>query len=422
MIDIEILRNNPDAVKRGVAAKGFKVDVPSLLRLDKEWRKKITELEEKRHEQKTASELIASSSGVARKRQVAGLRRHAKKAQELEDEVRRLEIKRLSLWRRIPNLPLPTVPPGSDASANVTREKPQEIRKFDFVPLHYLEIGTRLGIIDVERAAMASGTRFGALVGDGARLALALVQHALEFLSPKEFIPLFPPVMIREEGMRAMGYLDHEAKEVYHTKDDDLLLVGTSEQSVGAMHAGVTFRADQLPQRFVAFSSCFRREAGSHGKDVRGILRVHQFEKAEMFSFCKPDQSEDEHAAFLGLQKKLMDDLELPYRVVEMCTGDLGFTAARKIDLETWFPARETFTETHSTSNVTDFQARRLGTKFRSPGGAAQLVHTVNGTAYAIQRTIAAILENHQEKDGNVRVPKVLRPLLGGRDRLSPAR
>lgn len=420
MIDIEIIRRDPEAVKHAVAARQLTdVDVDALVRADEAWRAQTAELESLRHQHRIGSTQVSALSGTERMGRIYELRGSSAEVQKAEEKLRDLAEQREILWKKLPNLPLPTVPVGRDASENVIREAPKELPAHTFTPRDSLDVGLSLGIIDVERATVASGTRFGALIGDGALLEFALVRHALDVLVPEGFISIVPPVLIKRAGMDAMGYLDRGADEVYITQDD-LLLVGTSEQSVGAMFAGHTFAESELPKRFVAFSSCFRREAGSHGKDVRGIIRLHQFDKVEMFSFCRPGESFSEHQAFLGYQKRLMDDLELHYRAVDLCTGDLGFAAAATIDLETWFPARGAFTETHSTSNTTDFQARRLGAKFRAADGTQQLVHTVNGTVYAIQRTIAALLENGQQRDGSVRIPKVLQPFLGGRDELRP--
>lgn len=420
MIDIELLRTGADIVKKALADRGADVDVDSLLRLDADWRAQTQDVEKLRHEQKLASEEVAPLAGDAKRQRVEELSTLAEHVREAEEELQHLAEQRLALWRKLPNLPLANAPIGADAGANVVRETPKRLPEYAFPLRDYLDIGLGLGLLDVERAARAAGSRFAAFVGDGVLLELALWKHALEVLIPEGFTPLLPPALLKREAMAAMGYLDAAPEEVYATQDD-LLLVGTSEQAVGAMYAEHTFTAEELPKRFVAFSSCFRREAGSHGRDVRGVLRLHQFDKVEMFSFCAPADSAAEHARFLDYQKRLMDDLGLSYRVVEMCTGEQGFAAASQFDIETWFPARGRFVETHSTSNTTDFQTRRLRTRIRDGEGKTRLAHAVNGTAYAIQRTLAALLETHQQVDGSVRVPAVLQPMLGGRE-LLPAR
>lgn len=423
MIDIELIRRDQEAVKRGLATRGTeKAEIDDLRRLDAEWRTQTAEVGRLRHAQRAMS---ASFTAIAAKKEKSTLaqklRTLADRVQAEEERLRTLATQRTALWKQLPNLPLPEVPVGTSEKENVVRSTPKELRSATFPLKEYSELGDALGIIDTAHAAQASGTRFGALVGDGVRLEFALVQHALTFLSREGFLPLLPPVLIKRARMDAMGYLERGAAEVYQTQDN-LVLVGTSEQAVGAMFAGHAFEERELPARFVAFSSCFRREAGSHGRDVRGILRVHQFDKVEMFSFCHPSRSREEHAAFVSFQTRLMDDLGLATRVVDVCAGDMGFAAAALVDLETWFPARRAFVETHSASNTTDFQTRRLGTKFRGSDGRRELVHAVNGTAYAIQRTVAALLETHQEASGSVRIPDVLQPYLDGRPTLDQRR
>lgn len=420
MIDIEILRQDPDRVRKALTDRSLDFDLESLLRADADWRAKTEAVERLRQEQNQANREMARLAPEVQAQRRDELTSLADHLREAEEELHHLTEQRDALWRKLPNLPLATVPLGRDAAGNLVREKPRALPEYAFPLRDYLEVGIRLGVIDVERATAASGSRFAALTGDGALLAFALARHALDVLVPEGFVPVLPPVLLKRESMAAMGYLDHGADEVYATQDE-LLLAGTSEQSVGAMFRDETLTADDLPKRFVAFSSCFRREAGSHGRDVRGILRLHQFEKVEMFSLCRPEQSEREHAAFLNYQKRLMDDLGLHYRVVDICTGELGFAAAAQVDLETWFPARARFIETHSTSNTTDFQTRRLATRVRLPGaGKLVIAHAVNGTAFALQRTIAALLETHQQADGTVRIPPSVQPHLGGRSTLEP--
>ena len=259
-----------------------------------------------------------------------------------------------------------------------------------------------------------SGPRFGYLLREAVLLEFALVRLALDTLLPEGFIPVIPPVLVKDKMMQAMGYLDRDAdrEETYFLEKDKLYLVGTSEQSIGPFHAGAVISELDLPKRYVSFSTCFRREAGSYGKDTKGILRVHQFDKVELFSFCHPDRSREEHQFLLSLEERLMQALHLPYRVIEMCTGDLGNVAAAKYDIEAWFPSQGVYRETHSTSNCTDYQARRLNVKYKPKEGKARFVHTLNGTAFS-QRPILAILENCQTKEGTVKVPKALQPYVG---------
>jgi len=297
-------------------------------------------------------------------------------------------------------------------------EKPQ----FDFTPKDYLTLAEELDIIDVRRAAKVSGARFGYLKGAGALLELALTRLAFETIAPRGFVPVIPPVLIKEEMMRGMGYIDrHEDREEsYFLPEDKLYLVGTSEQSVGTLHSDEILSEDELPKRYIAFSACFRREAGSHGKDTKGILRVHQFDKIEMLSLTTPEKSEEEHKFLLSLEEELMRKLDISYRALSICTGDLGNTAAKKYDIEAWMPGqndgRGEYRETHSTSNTTDFQTRRLNIKYKPKGAAAkaEYAHMLNGTAFAIGRMIIAIIENYQQKDGSIRIPEVLRSFMMG--------
>ncbi|MBU4315204.1 serine--tRNA ligase, partial [Patescibacteria group bacterium] len=263
--------------------------------------------------------------------------------------------------------------------------------------------------------------RFTYLKGDGVLLEFALIQYALQTVAKHGFTPVITPHMVKPEVMRAMGYLEHGGHdEIYYLSKDNMYLIGTSEQSVGAMHMDEILDGAKLPIRYVGFSPCYRREAGSYGKDTKGILRVHQFDKVEMFSFSTPENSDAEHNLILEIEETLMQGLKIPYRVIKMVTGDLGLPAARKYDIEAWMPSQKVYRETHSCSSCTDFQARRLNTRYKIGDGKPQLVHTLNGTTFAIGRTLIAILENFQQEDGSVIVPEVLRPFMGGKDRLIP--
>jgi len=317
------------------------------------------------------------------------------------------------LMRQVPNLPFDDVIEGASDKDNKVLREEREKRKFDFKPKDYLEIAEKLDIVDVARAAKVSGTRFGYLKGEAVLMEFALIQLALEVLGKEGFIPVIPPVLLKDAPMRGMGYLDRGADEVYHLEKDDLYLTGTSEQPIGAMHSGEIFEEKDLPKRYVGFSTCFRREAGAYGKDTKGILRVHQFDKVEMFSFCHPDKSKDEHNLIFSLEEKLMKMLEIPYRVIDICSGDLGDPAAKKWDIEAWMPGQGEYRETHSASNCTDWQARRLNIRYRGKEGT-EFVHTLNGTAFAMGRILIAIIENYQKKDGGIVVPEVLRKFMGG--------
>ena len=283
-------------------------------------------------------------------------------------------------------------------------------REFDFEPRDHLDLGTALGVIDIESAARASGSRFAYLKGDLVRVEFALVNLALETLEPEGFVPVVPPVLVREEPLFWTGFLPTDRAQIYEIANDDLFLVGTSEVSLAALHADELMAESDLPLRYAGFSTCFRREAGAAGRDTRGIFRVHQFDKVEMFSFVRPDESAAEHERILSLQERILQALEIPYRVVNIPAGDLGASAAKKYDLEAWLPGQGRYRELTSCSNTTDYQARRLRCRYRPEGAkSAQPVHTLNGTAVAIGRTIVAILENFQRADGGVDLPPALR-------------
>ncbi|MDD3399980.1 MAG: serine--tRNA ligase [Candidatus Pacebacteria bacterium] len=403
MLDIKFIRQNPEKVKEGIAKKRADVDIDRLLELDEEKRQLLAQSESLRAEQKKlGKEQIEKAQAVK-----AEIKNIDPKLAEIEKELD-------SLLRQIPNLPLDEVPEGKDDSENAVLREEGGKPEFDFKPKDYLEIAEALDLIDVKRAAKVAGSRFGYLKKEAVLMEFALVNLALETLSEEGFTPVVPPVMLKPEMMQAMGYTERGGDEIYFLEKDNLYLIGTSEQSIGAMHAGDVFKEEELPKRYAGFSTCFRREAGAYGKDTKGILRVHQFDKVEMFSFCSPEKSKEEHQLLLRMEEKLMQSLKLPYRVINICSGDLGDPAAAKYDIEAWMPGQGEYRETHSTSNCTDWQARRLNVKYRSgETGKLEFVHTLNGTAFAIGRMLIAIIENYQKKDGSVEVPKVLQKYLG---------
>lgn len=402
MIDIKLLRENPEKVKKVCGNKSAKVDIDKVLDLDKKRRELIQEIENYKAEQKKMG-----------KDQIEKAKELKNKIKELEPELEKAELGFQILFSQIPNIPLDDVPIGKDESGNkIIKVVGHSFAKATEGKKDYLELAEKLDIIDVKRAAKVSGSRFGYLRGGAALLEFGLVGLALKVLRKEGFIPIIPPVMIKPEMMKAMGYVERGGDEIYYFDKDNLYLTGTAEQSIGPMHADEIFNENELPKRYVAFSTCFRREAGSYGKDTKGILRVHQFDKVEMFSFCKPEDSAKEHKFLLSMEEKLMNLLKIPYRVVQMCTGDLGDSAAAKYDIEAWMPGQNEYRETHSTSNCTDFQARRLNIKYKTKNGL-ELVHTVNGTAFAIGRTLIAIIENYQRKDGSIKVPKILKKYTG---------
>ena len=410
MLDIKLIRQNPDKIKQACKNKQVKVDIDKLLEIDGRRLKTLAALEDMRAKKNKASKDIAATSDKEEKQKIIlEMRELDKNNDRLDKTLKKVEEEFNNLMLQIPNLPLEDVPIGKDESENVVLRKIGKKTKFDFDFKDYSEIAQSLDLIDVKRAAKVSGTRFGFLKREAALLELALINFVFEELVQKEgFIPVVPPVMIRPKMMRGMGYMERGREEIYFVEKDNLFLVGTSEQIIGPMHSGETFEEKELPKRYVAFSPCFRREAGSYGKDTRGILRVHQFDKVEMFIFCRPEDSKKEHQFLLSLEERFMKKLAIPYRVVQMCTGDLGDPAASKYDIEAWIPSENRYRETHSTSNCTDFQARRLNIRYRDKKGKLNFVHTLNATAFAIGRILIAIIENYQQKDGSIKVPEVL--------------
>lgn len=399
MIDIKYIKENKNEFLKGISAKGFNVDVDLIIKLDEErcaLRKKIAIFNAERKK-------IADARDAGRGRKIKS------ELDNLEADEKLLSEKVEALLRKIPNLPLPEVPIGKDENDNIVLREVGEIPKFDFQPRDYMTLSEKLGWIDTERAGKAIGSRFGYLLRDAVDLEFALIRFTFDILKKEGFIPIVPPVFLKPEAMRGAGYLDYNEDEVYRLEKDNLYLIGTSEQAIVAMHMNEILDAEFLPIRYAGFSSCFRREAGSYGKDTKGIFRVHQFDKIEMFSFAKSDNSIKEHEFLLSMEEKLMKELNLPYRVLQICTGDLGFQAASKYDIETWLPGQNQYRETHSTSNDTEFQSRRLNIKYKNlKTGKNELVHTLNGTAFAIGRMIIAIMENCQQKNGTIKIPAVL--------------
>ena len=414
MIDIKLLRENPEIVKEALKKRGVEVDVDYLRELDQRIRnlkKEIYDLRRKRNEISKKAKNVPEKIEEAKK-----IKEELKKK---EEEIAGLQKEFNSVFLLIPNIPLEDTPVGEDENDNVVVEKWGEPKKFNFKIKDHLELGELWDLIDVKRAAKISGSRFGILKNEAVLLEFALIKFTYDFLTKKyNFIPILPPILIRPEAMRGMGYIDTEQdlEERYFLEKDNLFLVGTAEQAVGPMHQNEVFEERDLPKRYLAFSTCLREEAGSYGKDTRGIFRVHQFDKIEMFSFAKPEESQRELQFLLGIEKELMKQLKIPFRVVKLCTGDLSRPSAQTFDIEAWIPSQKKYRETHSCSNCTDFQARRLNIRFkREKGSKIEFVHTLNGTAFAIGRTIIAILENYQQKDGRILVPKVLRKYTGFR-------
>ncbi|MFG2355098.1 serine--tRNA ligase [Streptomyces sp. NPDC048521] len=422
MIDLRLLREDPDRVRASQRARGEDVAlVDALLSADERRRSSGVRFDELRAEQKQLGKLIPKASGDE-KAELLGRAEQLKadvKAADAERDAADAETQQLLL--RLGNLVHPDVPVGGEEDF-VTLETHGTIRDFGaegFEPKDHLELGQLLGAIDVERGAKVSGSRFYFLTGVGALLELALVNAAIAQATAAGFTPMLTPALVRPQSMAGTGFLGQAAQDVYHLDKDDLYLVGTSEVPLAAYHMDEIIDADRLPLRYAGFSPCFRREAGSHGKDTRGIFRVHQFDKVEMFSYVAPEDSQAEHQRLLDWEKQWLTSLGLPFRVIDVASGDLGSSAARKYDCEAWIPTQGKYRELTSTSDCTEFQSRRLSIRVRE-GKRVRPLATLNGTLCAVPRTIVAILENHQQADGSVRVPEVLRPYLGGREVLEP--
>lgn len=403
MLDIKYIREHPEEVQKGVTAKKVKVDIYEILKLDSARRELQVRVDELRQLQK---------SFTAGDREQAKVNKEALKSKE--EELTSIGKQLESVLMQLPNLPKADVKVGESEADNEIIKTVGKVPKFKFQAKDYLELARQHDLIDMERAAKISGSRFGYLKNEAVLLEFALVQYGLEVTRKHGFTPVVPPVLISEQAMQAMGYLEHGGEdETYHLLKDKLYLVGTSEQSVGPMYMNETLNLKDLPKKYVSFSTSFRSEAGSYGKDTKGILRVHQFDKLEMVVFTSPQESDAEHEKLLAIEEELMQGLKLPYQVIKMCTADLGDPAARKYDIETWIPSEGRYRETHSCSTTTDFQTRRLNSRYKTAEGKHEFLHLLNGTVFAIGRTIIAILENYQQADGTIEIPKVLRPYMG---------
>jgi seryl-tRNA synthetase len=413
MLSIKFISKNPELVKKGIKAKGVDESlVQSLLQADNKRVELIKKIEDIRAKRNYLADKIKQTKKPTQKniRKGKQLKQQLKK---LEPDLKEVQKNYRRLLYLIPNLPADDVPLGSNETDNVKVKKWGKVPQFNFKVKDHYQLAKDLDLIDVERAAKVAGSRFGYLKNEAVFLEFSLIRLGLKTLQDHGFTPFIPPVLIKDKMMKAMGYLEHGGdKETYFLEKDNLYLIGTSEQSLGPYHAGEVLDKNSLPLKYVAFSTCFRREAGTYGKDTRGIFRVHQFDKLEMFVFSQPKVSDQEHEKLLAIEEELVQKLKLPYRVLKMCTGDLGHPAARKYDIECWFPAEAKYRETHSVSNCTAYQARRLRIKYKTKGGEDKLVHTLNGTFFS-QRLILAILENYQQKDGSVKIPKILRKWVG---------
>ena len=409
MLDPRLLRDNPGAIAEGLRRRGADLDLDRLVDLDAARRAALQEAEELRANQKEAGKAIASLDGEAKQAAIAEVAELAAAQKDAAGTADELEAEFAAAWLDVPNLVDPTAADG------FTEEDAVEIKRHGDASTegsNHATLGESLDIIDTVRAAKVSGSRFGYLKGKGALLELSLVRWAMDHLGEAGFTPMIPPVLVREHALEGTGFFPEAREQVYEIPRDELFLVGTSEVPLAAYHGDEIFEPDELPIRYAGFSTCFRREAGTYGKDTAGIFRVHQFDKVEMFVFIDPEESRDEHDRLLEVEASLVRQLEIPYRVVNVAAGDLGASAAKKYDIEAWFPGEQAFREITSGSNTTDYQARRLKIRVRGEKGN-EVVHTLNGTACAVGRTILTLLENHQQPDGSVVIPEALRSYTG---------
>ncbi|MFD9733939.1 serine--tRNA ligase [Umezawaea sp. NPDC059074] len=416
MIDLKAVRENPEAVRASQRARGEDESVvDALLSADERRRAAISRADALRAEQKLFGKQVGRARGEERDALLAKGKEMAAEVKAAEAEQHAAEAELTELHRAIPNVVHPDAPEGGEDDYVVLKHV-GEPRTFDFEPQDHLDLGVKLGAIDVERGAKVSGSRFYFLTGVGAQLELALLNMAASLATDNGFTLMITPTLVRPEIMAGTGFLGQHESEIYRLRDDDLYLVGTSEVPLAGYHADEILDGER---RYAGWSSCYRREAGSYGKDTRGIIRVHQFNKVEMFSYVRPEDAEAEHQRLLGFEEQMLGRIEVPYRVIDTAAGDLGTSASRKFDCEAWVPTQQAYRELTSTSNCTTFQARRLNIRYRDDNGKPQIAATLNGTL-ATTRWIVAILENHQMADGSVRVPEALRPYLGGREVLEP--
>ena len=411
MLDPSILKDSLEVLESNISRRNLDIDVNHLISLNEERKSLRFNAEQKRSQQKELGKQIANADKNEKEELL-------NKASELSDEVKLLfeqvdkkDEEFLNQWVKIPNLISKTSPDGKSDKDNLEIKKVGNVKEISN-PKDHLEIASQLNLIDVERASEVSGSRFAYLFGDLVKIEFNLVSWALNKLSEKGFTPTVPPVLVRENALYGTGFFPDDAEQVYEIPNDDLYLVGTSEVPLAALHTNEIINMEDLPIRYAGFSTCFRREAGTYGKDTTGIFRVHQFDKVEMFSFCNPEKSEEEHEFILSVEEELLQSLEIPYRVVNVCAGDLGASAAKKYDIEAWIPSQNTYREVTSCSNTTSFQARRLNIRAKSEGETSVL-HPLNGTAIAVGRILIALIENNQTENGKVEFPDKVAEIIG---------
>jgi seryl-tRNA synthetase len=411
VLDLRAIREDPDSARAALARRNAADELDELLGVDERRRELLPDVEERRARQNRASDRIAEAkrAGEDAEPLIAEMREVSAELKGLEAELGEVESRRSELLMTLPNLPDPEAPAGETEEDAVTLREVGDRPQFDFEVRDHLDLGLANGWIEMEKAAEASGSRFAYLLGDLVSVQLALERFTHDVLRGEGLTPVVPPVLVREGPLVGTGFFPGEREMIYEVPRDELFLVGTSEVSLAALHAGEILAADELPRRYAGFSTCFRRESGAAGKDTRGIFRVHQFDKVEMFSFVRPEESAAEHERLLAIQEHILQALALPYRVVDIPVGDLGAPAARKFDCEAWIPSQSRYREVTSCSNTTDYQARRLDCRFRpEPDAQPAALHTLNGTAVAVGRSLIALIENGQRADGSVALPGVL--------------
>ncbi|WP_027716397.1 serine--tRNA ligase [Desulfuromonas sp. TF] len=422
MLDIKYLRDNLDEAQRRLAARGGAVDLTAFGELDGRRRGLLGESETLKAEKNRVSALIGRTRDKSEVRdEIARMKEVSSRIKDLDEELKTVEEQLQTFLMVIPNIPHEECPVGASEEDNREVRRWGNIRDFDFKPKAHWDLGEDLGILDFERAAKLSGARFVIYRGAGARLERALINFMLDLHTGEhKYIEILPPFMVNRESMTGTGQLPKFEDDLFHTEGVDLFLIPTAEVPVTNIHRNEILSAAELPLCYTAYTPCFRKEAGSHGRDTRGLIRQHQFNKVELVKFVRPEHSDSELDGLLGDAEEVLRRLELPYRVVDLCTGDLGFSAARTYDIEVWLPAQGLFREISSCSNFRDFQSRRAGIRFRREEGAKpELVHTLNGSGLAVGRTLVAILENYQQADGSIVVPNALRPYMGGMERIS---
>ena len=411
MLDPSILKDNLEVLESNISRRNLKIDINHLVSLNEERKSLRFDAEQKRSQQKDLGKQIANAEGSEKEELLNRASELSNEVKLLFEQVDKKDEEFLNLWVKIPNLISKTSPDGKSDEDNLEIKKVGNVKEIPN-PKDHLEIASKLNLIDVEKASEVSGSRFAYLFGDLVKIEFNLVSWALNKLSEKGFTPTVPPVLVRENALYGTGFFPDDAEQVYEIPNDDLYLVGTSEVPLAALHTNEIINMEELPIRYAGFSTCFRREAGTYGKDTTGIFRVHQFDKVEMFSFCNPEKSEEEHEFILSVEEELLQSLEIPYRVVDVCAGDLGASAAKKYDIEAWIPSQNTYREVTSCSNTTSFQARRLNIRAKSEGETS-ILHTLNGTAIAVGRILIALIENNQTEEGKVEFSDKVAEIIG---------